>query len=189
MPTLYVLQTGQTTWEADSRIEPVEGAPLSERGLQAAADVAQELSKHDIVALYACGGQAETQTAQLLAEQAGVKVRLAGGLRELDYGLWQGLTIEEIRRRHPKLYRQWVESPATVRPPGGETLSEARDRLRSVLRRIIHRHKRGSALLVLRPVMFALFRCLAEGRELEDLWGGVDTKCSWCQYEMDGQSF
>jgi len=188
MARLYVLQTGQTTWEAEERIESAAGAPLTDRGVQTAADAAMELGKYGITALYACAGEAERQTAELIARKIGVKVRIAKDLRELDYGLWQGLTAEEIRRRHPKLYRQWTEAPASARPPGGETLAEAQERLRSAVRGIVKRHKNGAALVVLRPVMFALFRCLGEGRGLESLWAPSEQKSVWCSYELDGRS-
>lgn len=188
MARLYVLQTGQTTWEAEQRLDSAAGAPLTDRGEQAMADVAQELSHQDVAALYACAGEAEGQTARLIAAQTGAKVRLEDRLREFDYGLWQGLTMEEVRRRHPKLCRQWEEAPASVRPPGGETLAEAQERLRSAVREIVKRHKNGAAVLVLRPVIFRLFRCLAEHQGLDSLWQGPETKSPWCLYEMDGRS-
>ena len=187
MSKLYVLQTGQTTWEAQERIESAGGAPLTDQGLEEVAASAQSLREAGIGVLYAAG-EAERETAECVAREVGVKVRFEDDLRELDYGLWQGLTFEEVRRRHPKLYRQWAEAPASVRPPGGETLAEARERLRSVLREIVKRHKGGAALVVLRPVMRALVACLAQGTDLEDLWHRVERKSPWDLYEMDGVS-
>ena len=128
MVTLYVVQTGQTTWEAEQRIESATGAPLSETGLRAAEAIGQDLSGREIATIFACDAEAERQTAEIVAAALGAKLRREKGLRELDFGLWHGLTVEEVRRRHPSLWRQWEESPASVRPPGGETLDEACDR-------------------------------------------------------------
>jgi len=43
------------------------------------------------------------------------------GLRELDYGAWEGLTAEECRRRDPELRAAWEADPVEVRAPGGES--------------------------------------------------------------------
>jgi len=34
MARIFVMQTGRTTWEDESRVEPTVGAPLSEEGSQ-----------------------------------------------------------------------------------------------------------------------------------------------------------
>ena len=43
------------------------------------------------------------------------------GLRELDYGAWEGLTAEECRRRDPELRAAWEADPVSVSAPGGES--------------------------------------------------------------------
>ena len=185
MASVYVIQTGRTTWDEQTRIESAPGAPLTATGRQDVADAARELAALSISAIYACGGEAEQQTAELVAEAADAKVRTSEELRELDYGLWQGLTREEIKRRQPKLYRQWTDSPASVRPPGGETLEEARRRLCKAVRDIVKRHKNGRALLVLRPVAFALLRCMARHEGIGRLWQNSGEGCCWQVLEAD----
>ena len=53
MTKLCVIKTGQTTFEAESRIEPVTGSPLTAEGLQQIQDVAHELASQEIGAVYA----------------------------------------------------------------------------------------------------------------------------------------
>ena len=188
MAILYVLQTGQTIWEAEDRIESGAGAPLTEAGLRDVTVVAADLAGRSIESVYACAGEAEHQTAEVLARALQAKLRKAEALRELDFGLWQGLTVEEVRRRHPSLWRQWEERPASVRPPGGETLEEAGQRLRKGMREIVKRHKNGTALLVVRPIMRGLLRCLLEHVDLEDFLPCADAAVSWDMYEIDSKA-
>ena len=110
-------------------------------------------------------------------------------LQEIDYGLWQGLTIAEIRRRQPKAYRQWLEAPSTIRPPGGEALCEAQERIRGACKEIMKRHKSDTPLLVLRPIALSLVRCLLENKSTEMLWGETGEASTWCTYEVDEESF
>ena len=54
-------------------------------------------------------------------------------MQNLDHGLWQGMLIEDVRRKQPKVYRQWQEQPETVCPPEGEMLSQAEERIRTAM--------------------------------------------------------
>jgi len=185
MGKMFVIQTGRTTWDDQTRVESVPGAPLTALAEGAVREAARELLAEAISIVYACEGQAERQTAGLIAEALGVKIRIDNELRELDYGLWQGLTREEIKRRQPKLYRQWTESPASVRPPGGETLQEAHQRLRKAMKGILKRHRTGGALIVLRPLARALTRCLVGGNGIESIRQNAYEPCTWDVFEAD----
>ena len=189
MAKLYVIKTGQTTFEEQSRVESAAGAPLSEQGIRDVQAAAKELASQKIGAIYAASGEAEQQTADLVGEVLGVKVRTDLNLREIDYGLWQGLRLKEIRHRQPKVYRQWAEAPTTVCPPGGETLAEAEQRIRKGLASIIKRHKGHLPLLVLRPVVLGLVRCILEKKSPEGLWEHAAPSFTWCSYETDEKLF
>jgi len=188
MAKLYVIQTGQTAWEPQQRMESAAGLPLTQQGAAEVALAARQLSGRNILAVHAGDGEAERQSAGILAGVLGVKVRIHNDLREFDYGLWQGLTMNEIKRRSPKVYRQWREAPSGVCPPGGETLAEAQDRLRSALRGILKRRRNEVALVVLRPVAMGLVRCLLAGRPIDGLWQDVEAKLTWDCYEMEGKT-
>ena len=188
MTTLYVIRTGRTTWEDQSRVESAAGAPLTEAGVAEIEAAARELAGNGIKAVYASRGEAERQTAGLLARALGAKVHTQARLCEIDYGLWQGLTVAEVQPRQPQVYQQWDEAPATVRPPGGESLQEAQQRLREALKPILKRHKDEVALVVLRPITLELLRCLLENRRLEDLWGHDDVSFLWDRYETGPQA-
>ena len=179
MAKLYLIQTGQTMWGPPQRVESVAGQPLTAEGSQEAAVAGRQLRERGIAAVYSGDGEAERQTAALLAAELGVKARTEPGLRELDYGLWQGLTVTEIKRRQPRAYRQWEEAPASVRPPSGESLEELRDRLAPALRAILKRRGGQSVVVVLRPVAMALMRCLLSGQDGSHVWERHDGRLTW----------
>jgi broad specificity phosphatase PhoE len=190
MSKIFVVQTGQTIWEAQDRIESLPGAPLTEIGASDVERAASELVAcgEPIRAVYACNSEAERQTADLIAQALSAKVRMEPELHELDYGLWQGLTRDELKRRQPKLIRQWFDAPSSVRPPGGESLDEALIRLRLAIKGVLKRHKDDAALFVLRPVAVGLLRCLVTNDPVEQIWKHVDNEFTWGSYEMDSLS-
>ena len=81
---LFVVQTGQTIWEVQDRIESLPGAPLTDDGAVAVSQVADELAAcgSGVCSVYACDSESERQTADLVAEAAELlldQARLAEG--------------------------------------------------------------------------------------------------------------
>ncbi|MDB5389494.1 MAG: pspA 3, partial [Planctomycetaceae bacterium] len=97
--------------------------------------------------------QART-TAAALGECLGMTVKELDGMENLDQGLWQGLQVEDVRRKHPKVFRQWQESPETICPPNGETVEEALDRIRRALEKPL---RRGIPFAIVAPEPLAEF--------------------------------
>ncbi len=185
MARLFVVRTGETIWQAQSRVHAAASAPLTDAGRRAVEHCAGEIAAHGPSDVYFGAGEAERETGDLLAGALGAKRRSTDGLSELDYGLWQGLTVEEIRQRQPTLYRQWLDDPSTIRPPGGESVDEAAERLRSVMRTIGRRRKRSPVVVVLPPVMLGLLRCLMQDEPLDALWRNLDDDFTWTVCELD----
>lgn len=188
MARIYVIKTGQTTFEEARRVESSGGEPLTPAGVEDVKAAARELAKEQIDAIYASTGEAERQTATLASESLELKIHTVSNLREIDYGLWQGLTIKEIQRRQPKVYRQWTEAPMTICPPGGETLEQAWQRLREAVNEILKRQKVQAPLLVLRPVALHLVRSLLESKPPEETWNQMDPAFKWGGYDVNAKS-
>ena len=185
MGTLYLVQTGRTIWEEQQRLESAGGAPLTEEGVKQVLKVAQQLNGLNIGVIHAGETQAERETAELVAKTINAKVRTSPALRELNFGLWQGLAIEEIKRRQPKMYRQWTESPTSCAAPKGEPIAEACKRIRRALKRILRRHKGGPVMVILRPFVLSLTRRILQGRAIEDFWESADPDFEWCSFQVE----
>jgi phosphoserine phosphatase len=189
MAALYVLQAGRNQWSDANRIESAVGVPLSEAGAAAIQQIAEELADKNIEAIYAPPGESERQTAQIVAGKLKVRTRTNEDLRELDYGLWQGLLVSEVKQRYAKVYRQWQEAPLTACPPGGECFPDAQERLCQAVARILKRHRGRSVLLVLQPVAAALLKCRLFGLGCSAVWENVDLLSTWTSYETDRLDF
>jgi len=157
MCQLVLIRPGATVYDEQNRLQGVLDIPLSERGrgevTQMVPDLARTLDGAGRSALYCGPGENVVRTAEIIGKALGVRPKRVEEFRNLNQGLWQGLQIDEIRRRNTKLYRQWIEDPATICPPLGETYESAMARIKTAFRPLLRRHQDDSiALVVAEPL-------------------------------------
>jgi broad specificity phosphatase PhoE len=162
---VLLIRPGATLYDEQNRVQGVLDIPLSERGKAEAARLAECLAEtHDsaeVTALYCGPGENVVRTAEIIGKALGLRPKRIDELRNLDQGLWQGLQVDEIKRRNTKLFRQWIEDPRTICPPQGETVEDALERVKAAFRPLVRRHQDGElfALVVGEPLA-RLVSCL-----------------------------
>lgn len=93
-------------------------ASLSERGRQDAQALGHRLEGVHIDRMISSPLGRAVETAQILAEHTAASFETDERLSELDYGAWEGRTVEEIDRRFPAERELYEENPA-IHPVGG----------------------------------------------------------------------
>lgn len=172
MTQVVLVRPGATVYDEQHRVQGVLDLPLTDRGKAEVQALVERFRDYAFEALYCGPGESVTHTAEALARATGLRARKLDELRNLNQGLWQGLQVEEIKRRNPKVYRQWLDEPRTICPPLGETIDEAQDRIRSLLKTLLKRHRDEMiALVVAEPLARLISLQLRRIREvnLEDL--------------------
>jgi len=168
--TLIVIRAGATDYERQGRIRGAVDIPLCAAGITEAEEAAAALSRLPVSALCASEELGAMETARIIGRTLGLKPRSLPNLRNLDQGLWQGLLVEEIRRRQPRLYRQWQDNPWGVAAPEGELLEEACARVEKTLEKLLRRRDDGRLALVVPEPLDRIIRWLVAGESMGDLW-------------------
>lgn len=88
------------------------------------------------------------ETAAAVAGRLGLDVRIDEGLRETDFGAWEGLTFGEVRERYADDLTAWLASPDTAPTGGGESFTEVAERVAAARDRIVARYAGRTVLLV-----------------------------------------
>jgi broad specificity phosphatase PhoE len=129
---LLLVRHGETDWNADGRLQGQTDRPLSDFGRRQAQQLADELAGEQLEAIYSSDLSRARETAEIVGERLGLPVVLDPGLREKDWGTWEGLTAVE---------RDRVEFV-------GESTEAHQERILSALRRISSRHPEDGRVLV-----------------------------------------
>ncbi|APS21902.1 ribonuclease [Streptomyces sp. Tue 6075] len=88
------------------------------------------------------------ETAAAVAARLGLDVRIDEGLRETDFGAWEGLTFGEVRERYGDDLTAWLASPDTAPTGGGESFAEVAERVAAARDRLVARYAGRTVLLV-----------------------------------------
>ena len=167
---LLLLRHGETAWNRERRFQGWTDTPLSEAGLAQAEAAARELKEHALAAVYASPLQRARDTAALIAAPHGLEVETDPDFKEVSFGQWEGLTVDEVRERDAALYAAWVETPHLVFPPEGESLAEARLRVLAGLERLRAGHPDAVVCLVAHGIPVRILILEALGLGLDRIW-------------------
>jgi len=137
---LYLVRHGAT--RLSGRFCGVSNPPLNADGRAQARTARRALSRAAITMCYCSPSLRARQTARLVWPDG--PIRVCAGLRELNFGAWEGLRFSEIETRWPARAKAWARHPLRARIPNGETMASLRQRIRRFLRTI----KPGNALIV-----------------------------------------
>lgn len=128
MLTLLLTRHGHT-----DRSEPEQylgqrvTATLTDRGRADAGRLAERLAGIAIDRVISSPLGRAVETAQLIC--GGRDVERDRRLAELDYGAWEGLTVDDIERRFPGQREEYEADPASHRVGGGESGRQVARRL------------------------------------------------------------
>ena len=187
MMEIALIRPGSTDYDAQGRIQGTLDLPLSDIGEAEVRRIIGELRERELEAIYASPAQSAWQTASTIAEALGSRLKKLEKLHNLDHGLWQGMLIEEVKRKQPKVFRQWQEQPETVCPPEGETLGQAQERVQTSLCKVVKKHKAGRIGLVVPEPLASIVQSFLSHTDLGDLWKS-DKQCgSWEMLSVEPQ--
>ena len=150
-PTTFVLlRHGETALTPEKRFSGSGGSDpeLSERGLvQAQRTAAGLAARGGIQAVVSSPLLRCRQTAQAVADRLGLQVRIEEGLRETDFGAFEGLTFAEAKERYPAELDAWLAS-ARHAPPGGESFAAVARRVSVSRDKLLARFSGRTVLVV-----------------------------------------
>jgi alpha-ribazole phosphatase len=145
---LLLVRHGETIWNHVSRYQGHTDVELSDTGREQARLLADRLSTEKITAVYSSDLKRAYETASILAAPHQLRVQIAEELREINFGVWEGLTYKEISEKYKELAEKWYQSPATVRIPKGETFVELKERAYNAVLKLLKENDPGTIIVV-----------------------------------------
>ncbi|MDN5383020.1 MULTISPECIES: bifunctional RNase H/acid phosphatase [Streptomyces] len=149
--TFVLLRHGETPLTPQKRFSGSGGTDpsLSGIGREQAERVAAALARRGTIQAVVTSPLARArETAEIVAARLGLDVAVEEGLRETDFGAWEGLTFGEVRERYPDDLNAWLASAEAAPTGGGESFAATARRIAAVRDKLIAAHAGRTVLLV-----------------------------------------
>ncbi|MFF4971205.1 bifunctional RNase H/acid phosphatase [Streptomyces sp. NPDC001083] len=171
--TFVLLRHGETPLTPQKRFSGSGGTDpaLSDVGREQAERAAAALAARGTIQAVVASPLTRTrQTAEAVAARLGLDVAVEDGLRETDFGAWEGLTFAEVRERYPEDLDAWLASPEAEPTGGGESFEATARRVAAARDRLIASYAGRTVLLVTHVTPIKTFVRLAIGAPSESLF-------------------
>jgi broad specificity phosphatase PhoE len=140
-PVIYYIRHGETSWNAEGRLQGAQDIPLNDLGRRQAAHAGGVLAEllardgRDKAALPFVASPLDRARATMELVRGALKLprqdyALDHRLREIGYGVWEGSTLAEMQAADPVLYARRLTAKWTMAPEGGETYEAVQLRMR-----------------------------------------------------------
>ncbi len=146
MRRVVLLRHGRTAHNADGRIQGQLDVDLDEVGLAQAQALGTVFATEPPTVVVSSDLSRARETARAVCEHVGLPLQLDPRLRETYFGLWQGLTGEEVAASWPDRYERWRHGDDC--PVEGETRLEVGTRAAAVVADVLPSVSPGGTLLL-----------------------------------------
>lgn len=184
---LILIRAAATDYDLQGRIRGTLDIPLCAAGIDEAERIGMAVAGRGVDAVYAAACECAGETGRIVAAACGLPLRRIASLRNLDQGLWQGMLIDDIRRKQPRLHRQWQENPWSIAAPEGELVEEACERVAAALDKLVRRHPAGRVAVVVPAPLDRIVSWIVAGERLGALWEGEPERPNPVEFPIAAQ--
>jgi len=157
---LILVRHGDTEDEETRKIyKGTLDIPLSEKGRSRIERAGTFLSRFPLDHVYTSALSRCIESGSIIARFHGLPIKPVEELNEIHFGLWQGLSFDEISRIYPDDFRQWLTDPEAHSPPEGETLRDAKRRIENAVNGIITGNRGRNVAVVAHGGVLRILLC------------------------------
>ena len=186
MTEILLIRHGETLWNQQGRMQGQHDSPLTPLGLTQARQLARRLKNVAFTTLYSSDLGRAHQTARCIADVTGHEIVADERLRERHFGIFEGMTNNEIKSRHPELHELFAQRLPDFCMPGGESAAHFSARCVGALEGIAGRHEGETIAVVTHGLVLDAVYRRAVNMPLEKPRGFPLMNCSLNTFRYDG---
>lgn len=141
MNRIYLARHGESQWNILNIIQGQKDIPLTNKGILQAQLLGKRLINEKIDKIYSSDLSRAHETAKIIGEIINVDVVPMKEFREINFGIWEGMSKEELLANYKWEYELWMREPEKLVLEGGETLAELQYRAMEGIKKILSSKK------------------------------------------------
>ena len=145
---IILIRHGETEWNSQKRMQGHSNSDLSSVGQAQIQALGQWMKNVPFDVIYSSDSLRAKQTAEAITQFSGHELQFDQRLREKNLGVFEGLTSEEARERHPEVFRLFKTAGSKYVIDEGESTQQLQDRALEIVNEIRIKHPEERVLLV-----------------------------------------
>lgn len=145
---LFIARHGETQWNVEGRFQGKLDSPLTGNGLQQIELMKNFFKNVRIGVIYSSDLGRAVATSKAISDFKKIPLFFTEELREISYGVFEGLNHDEIDARFPGLWEKRCLDKYNFKIPEGESYCEVFERAKNFLEKILKKHENEAVLLV-----------------------------------------
>lgn len=145
---LILIRHGETEWNTLHRAQGRTDIPLNQQGIAQAQALAEHFSGKRVDLILSSPLCRALDTAKALSRTVNAPIKIAEELTEIRFGIWEGLSFNDIRKDYPELMHKWQEYPYSCKIPGAESPEEVMQRVVPYLKKVIEENPEKTIAVV-----------------------------------------
>ena len=174
---LYIVRHGETEWNVIKRFQGQLNTPLTEKGIKKLKETGKKLENVLFDEVYTSElGRTVASAEIILNENRGYRnkkreLKKLSELNEVYFGVWQGLTYEEVLLKYPEEGNNYFYDVKNYKAENveAEKLEDALERFLKGINKILNIHKSGNILVVTHGTVFEMFINYVENNSIFDI--------------------
>ena len=186
---LFFTRHGETDWNRLKKIQGKQDTELNATGIMQAEHLGDNLllGEYSFTKIYSSTQKRAKRTAEIVAEKLNMEYETLEGLEEMNLGLWEGLSWNEVKERFPEELKSWLTNRRYMKTPDGESYQDLLDRVLTAIKTIIKK-QRGNVLVVTHSAVIMALLCYLHNTPFEEMVGKYDIKNAEL-VEIDSKDF
>jgi alpha-ribazole phosphatase len=170
MLKIIIVRHGQTDWNREEVFRGQVEIKLNALGIKQAEAVARVIKNIKLDAIYSSPLKRALDTAKIIASYHNIEVKINEGLNDMNFGKWQGLSLQTVKEKYKDLFKIWCDSPHLVKIPQGESLNGVQERVSNAFKQIISEYNQATIVIVSHRVVIKLLLCTILGLDSSNFW-------------------
>ena len=174
---LYIVRHGETEWNVIKRFQGQLNTPLTEKGMKKLVETGKKLKNILFDQVYTSElGRTVASAEIILNENNGYKnnkleLKKLAELNEVYFGVWQGLTYEEVFLKYPEEGNNYFYNVKNYKAENveAEKLEDALERFLKGINKILDSHESGNILVVTHGTVFEMFMNYVANNSIFDI--------------------
>jgi broad specificity phosphatase PhoE len=145
---IYVARHGETTWNAEGRIQGRSDPDLSLKGYEQSLALLEHLKDQPVSAIYTSTLKRSILTATPIAQHLGLPIQRESEMDEIAFGILEGRSFLNMDEEVKAEWEQFRDHRLTYHIPGAENYTDVSNRVRPFKERILRQHEGQEILIV-----------------------------------------